>query len=81
MTRRTRMALGLIGLLIWLAGYSMVALVLGVALHEMVTARPWGWVLEVMYYVTAGVAWALPLRRYMIWMNRPDPGEEHAWPK
>ncbi len=81
MTRRTRMALGLIGLLIWLAGYSIVALVVGVALHEALSEHTWGWIPEALYYVAAGIAWALPLRGYMIWMNRPDPGEEHSWPK
>lgn len=81
MTRRTRLAIGLLGLLVWLTFYAILALIGGVALHEAVAKRSWGWLVEAAYYVVAGLAWALPLRGFMRWMNRPDPGEEHSWPK
>ncbi len=34
---------------------------------------PSHWAAQTAFYVVAGVIWAIPLRPFMLWMNRPDP--------
>lgn len=33
---------------------------------------PAHWAAQLAFYVVAGIAWAFPLRPFMIWMNQPD---------
>ncbi|MGF1545123.1 MAG: DUF2842 domain-containing protein [Parvularculaceae bacterium] len=55
----------LIGLAVFLP-YFAVYLFAAAALGERV---PQVWPLQVVYYVAAGLAWAWPLKRAMVWMN------------
>lgn len=70
MTASTRKLLGSLVLLIGLTVY--IVLVATVATNWL----PLHWWVQVPFYLVAGIAWAIPMRPFMYWMNRPDPEED-----
>ena len=66
MNLRARKALGCLGLLGYLGAYIALAVQIGSALQSVLP--PWALAL---FYITAGVAWVLPLRPLFRWMTRP----------
>ncbi len=59
-----------IGMIILLLGlFFYIAVVVTIA----TTLLPAHWTFEIPFYIVAGVAWALPLRPFMAWMNQSDP--------
>lgn len=68
MKMRTRKLIGTFLTLIWITVYALVAMAVG---GEFVVGR--GMLVELAYYVFAGMAW-LPVSMMIIrWMSRPDP--------
>ncbi len=67
MTMRQRKLVGGIGLIVGLIAY---VFAVSIAVTEFVSDILW---LELLIYAVAGVAWALPVRFLILWMNRPDP--------
>lgn len=65
MQMRTRKAVGCFVLLAYLALYLALAATLGAFLLPILP----GWA-ELIYYVLAGIVWALPLKPLFAWMNR-----------
>jgi hypothetical protein len=63
MPGRSRKLIGMIVLLAGLTAY--VALVATIA----TTWLPGHWAVQVAFFAVAGVAWALPLKPFMAWMN------------
>lgn len=63
MTIRLKKLIGSLALLAGLFGYIVVALLIGVRLpHTMLIELP--------YYLIAGLAWIFPARRLIAWMHR-----------
>ena len=64
---RTRKFIGTIGTVLWLGAYALMAMVLG---GMAVVGR--GMVVELAYFMIAGVAW-IPVAMVIIrWMSKPD---------
>ena len=61
-----RKLIGMIILLVILALYIALAITLG----QFVTGHHW--LLDLVFYVIAGVIWAFPLKPLMKWMNAKD---------
>jgi Protein of unknown function (DUF2842) len=69
MTMRQRKLAGMVAMVVYLVLYCLSAMTLGGALI-VGSSR----VLEIFYFILAGLAW-LPLAMAIIrWMSRPDPG-------
>lgn len=66
MNASARKALGCFVLLAYLTVYAAAAATLGGFLEPRLPF--WA---EMLFYVVAGVAWVIPLRRLFTWMNRP----------
>jgi len=66
MSGRTRKLIGMIVLILGLFAY--IALVVTVA----TTWLPGHWAVQLAFYAVAGVAWAVPLKPFMAWMNQGD---------
>jgi Protein of unknown function (DUF2842) len=67
MPTRTRKLIGTIVLLLSLAVYGTVAAVIG---SGRITLAP-AWV-QFAFYLTTGLAWVIPARLLIGWMQRPD---------
>lgn len=67
MTPRTRKFVGAIILLVFLAAYALIAMLVAVVLQ--VNASK---LVELVYYVVAGLLWVLPAGTLITWMQRPD---------
>ncbi|MEM7424329.1 MAG: DUF2842 domain-containing protein [Pseudomonadota bacterium] len=67
MRYRTRRLLSIVVLLVWLPAYIALSLYI-VSLFE----RPSLWI-EIVVYVTLGIAWALPFRKVFRGVGKPDP--------
>ena len=67
MNVRTRKLIGAIALLVFLIVYSLVAMVIAIALQ--VGASKF---VEVLYYIVAGLAWTIPAGAIIWWMQQPD---------
>ncbi len=67
--QRIRKLIGVFVLLIWLAFYAMCAMLVAIAVLPEAN-----WFVEFLYYAVAGMAWIVPVRYLMLWMNKPDPG-------
>ncbi len=66
MTAGSRKLIGSLALMAGLFVYVMVVAWIGSTyLHD---SPVW----QLLFYGIAGIAWALPLRPFMAWMNRPD---------
>jgi Protein of unknown function (DUF2842) len=71
MKLRMRKFIGIILTSVWMVGYALVAMVFG---GVYVIGR--GMVVELPFYVLAGVAW-IPIEMMIIrWMSKPDPGPD-----
>lgn len=66
MSGRTRKLLGMLTLILGLFAY--IALIVTVA----TTWLPDHWALQLAFYAVAGVAWAVPMKPFMAWMNQGD---------
>lgn len=54
----------------------LVGLLVYVVLVVSIATAPWlprHWLVQILFYATAGVVWAIPLRPFMRWVNQPDP--------
>ena len=67
MTIRTRKLIGAIALLVLLTVYSLAAMMVAIALQ--VNASK---IVEVLYYIVAGLAWTIPAGAIIWWMQQPD---------
>jgi drug/metabolite transporter (DMT)-like permease len=63
MNARARKLIGLLGILVFLAGY--IALV--TKLSDLI---PSYWAAQLAFYVVAGVSWGIPILPLISWMNR-----------
>ena len=61
-----RKLVGMLALLIFLAIYVIAAMLIGVRLTDS------HWLLQLLFYLLAGICWALPLRPLMRWMHAKD---------
>jgi len=68
MTMRTRKLVGAMILLVFLSIYALAAMLVAVLLQ--VNASK---VVELAYYVVAGLAWTIPAGAIIWWMQRSDP--------
>ncbi len=66
MKARTRKLVGGLGLIFGLLLYIAVVSWIATAI------LPQSVLIQLLFYLVAGIAWALPLRPVLIWMNRPD---------
>jgi len=75
MTMRLKKFIGVFALLAIIAVYALV--VMRVAVAILPGAGP---VLEFVFYAVAGMAWVVPVRYLIVWMNTPGPNErgEHV---
>lgn len=67
MTMRSRKFFGTIALFILITVYAFLAMMVAIALQ--VNASP---LVEVIYYVVAGLAWVIPAGAIVWWMQKPD---------
>ncbi len=68
MTQRKRKLVGTIVLILWITLYSLLALAVAVVLQ----VRDANGVVEVVYYIVAGLLWVLPAGLIIQWMQKPD---------
>jgi hypothetical protein len=68
MSIRTRKLIGTILLLLFVAVYALLAMLVAIVLQ--VNASK---VVELAFYVVAGLAWVIPAGILIRWMQRPDP--------
>jgi hypothetical protein len=66
-TIRTRKLIGAIVLILFLTVYALVAMMVAIALQ--VNASK---LVEVFYYIVAGLLWVIPAGAIIWWMQRPD---------
>jgi hypothetical protein len=64
---RVRKLIGTVALLILVVGWALIAM--AVAQFPVIKANG---VIEVLYYVLAGLGWVLPAMPLVRWMSRPD---------
>ena len=67
MRLRTRKLLGTIALLVFVIIYAFAAMMVAIALQ--VNASK---LIEVVYYVVAGLVWVIPAGGIIWWMQKPD---------
>ncbi len=67
MTIRTRKFIGAIALLVFLTVYSLAAMMVAIALQVGASK-----IVEVLYYIVAGLAWTVPAGAIIWWMQQPD---------
>ncbi|MEO0810311.1 MAG: DUF2842 domain-containing protein [Pseudomonadota bacterium] len=67
MNIRTRKFIGAIALLVFLTVYTLLAMMVAIALQ--VNASK---IVEVLYYIVAGLAWTIPAGAIIWWMQRAD---------
>jgi hypothetical protein len=67
MTIRTRKLLGTIALLVFLGVYALLAMLVAITLQVNASKM-----VELAYYVVAGLLWVLPAALLIRWMARPD---------
>jgi len=68
MSARVRKFVGMYLLIFGLLAYVVLVVSLATA--------PWmpkHWAVQVLLFAVAGVAWAIPMRPFMAWVNKPDP--------
>lgn len=68
MTIRTRKFIGTVILVLFLAVYAVVAMAFGAS--QVVGGS---YILQVIYFCVAGLAWVLPAGLLVRWMQHPDP--------
>jgi len=72
LSMRVRKFIGLIILLAWMLFWAL--LVMTIAVYRL----PDSMGLEIVYYLTAGILWAIPARYLIRWMQRPDARKQGA---
>lgn len=70
MKDRTRKLAGAVALLIFLAVYTILALAVAVVLQVNTTNK----LVELAFYVVAGLIWVVPAAWIVSWMSRSSPG-------
>jgi hypothetical protein len=70
MTIRTRKFIGTVLLVLFMVAYALIAMALG-ASH--ILGGPY--ILQVIYFMLAGLAWIIPAGILIRWMARPDQTE------
>jgi hypothetical protein len=70
MTMRWKKLVGLFALLAIIFVYAL--LVMSFAVRILPTASP---VAELIFYAVAGIAWVVPVRYLIVWMNAPGKGD------
>jgi peptidoglycan/LPS O-acetylase OafA/YrhL len=68
MRQRQRKLVGTIALLVLISIYAFIALAVAVVLQVQNANK----VVELIYYVVAGLLWVLPAGLLISWMQRPD---------
>lgn len=68
MKQRQRKLVGTIALFALIAGYSALAVATAIVLQVHNASK----VVELVYYVVAGLLWVLPAGALIAWMQRPD---------
>lgn len=68
MTARVRKFLGMWILIFGLFAYIALVVTIGTS-----SIMPRHWALQLLFYLIAGIVWAIPLRPFMRWVNQPDP--------
>jgi len=68
MTQRKRKFIGTVALLALIAVYALLALAVAIVLQ----VRDANKIVELIYYVVAGLLWVLPAAWLISWMQRPD---------
>jgi hypothetical protein len=66
MSARSRKLIGMLVLILGLFAY------IGLVVTVAATWLPGHWAVQVAFFAVAGVAWAVPLKPFMAWMNRDD---------
>lgn len=67
MTQRMRKLAGTVALLVFLSVYALLAMAAAVILQVNATK-----VVELAYYIVAGLAWVIPAGAIVKWMQKPD---------
>lgn len=67
MTQRTRKLVGTVVLLVFLTLYALLAMAAAMVLQVNATK-----IVELAYYIVAGLAWVIPAGMIVTWMQRPD---------
>ncbi len=67
MNMRMRKLVGAVVLIVFLTVYALLAMVTAIALQVHASR-----LVEVIYYVIAGLAWTIPAGAIIWWMQRPD---------
>lgn len=67
LSMRIRKLIGLVVLLAFMFLYAMLVMTIAVA------RLPENGVIEFVYFLVAGIIWAVPARYLILWMQRPDP--------
>jgi hypothetical protein len=70
MNMRTRKLIGTIVLMVMIAIYAFIAMIVAVALEVNTTSK----LVELAYYVVAGLLWVLPAAWIIRWMSQDDAG-------
>jgi len=68
MTQRKRKLWGTVALLVFITLYALLALAFAAVLQ----VREANGVVEVLYYIVAGLAWVIPAAFIVTWMQKPD---------
>jgi Protein of unknown function (DUF2842) len=68
MTQRQRKLTGTVVLIVLIAVYALIALAVAVVLQVQNASK----IVELIYYVVAGLLWVLPAAVVIKWMQRPD---------
>ncbi|MGL4397586.1 MAG: DUF2842 domain-containing protein [Hyphomicrobium sp.] len=68
MTQRKRKLLGTVLLIAWIAVYALLALAVAVVLQ----INNAGKIVELVYYIAAGLLWVIPAAWLIKWMQSPD---------
>ncbi len=68
MTLRTRKLIGLIALLVLITVYALLALAAAIVLQVHDASK----IVELIYYIIAGLLWVIPAGVIIKWMQRPD---------
>lgn len=63
---RVKKAIGGIILIVGLTVYIFAVSIIGTQF------LPQHWAAQTAFYAVAGIAWAFPLRGFLVWMNRPE---------
>jgi hypothetical protein len=65
MAPRTKKLIGVVGILIWLAVYAFIVMRAAIAILPGA-----GWLVELVFYAVAGLAWIIPIGLALPWMHR-----------